>query len=333
MQINKLRKRLQAAIFSFWLLLAYIISALVWWYITLEQQNREIASIRINSNTTAVPPGSATPLSNTDEATKAISLRNRRSVKYAGEGAIFLVVTLVGAAFVYRAVKKQLRLNQQQQDFIMAVTHELKTPLAVGRLNIETLQKRKLTEEQQQRLLQNTLVEMQRLNDLTTNILVVSRIDAGAYKPNNEAIHLSALVGTIVADFEKQHSETKLVSEIEHDVFTQGDSLLLKLVVSNLLGNAIKYSGTGGQITITLSGKTKPKLTVADRGPGIADAEKTKIFNKFYRTENESTRNAQGTGLGLYLCKKILRGHKAEIGVSDNQPKGSIFTVTFQQHG
>jgi two-component system, OmpR family, sensor histidine kinase CiaH len=333
MSANQQRKRLRAAILSFWLLLGYIIAALVWWFITLEQQNREIARIKTTPAIVNIPPETGNAV-NALEAAKVANLRKRRTFKYAGEGVTFLVIILLGAAFVYRGVKKQLELNQRQQDFIMAVTHELKTPLAIGRLNIETLLKRKLPEEKQQRLLHDTLSEMQRLNDLTTNILVVSRLDAGEYHRNNEALHLSALVMQTVDDFEKQHGEKTITTDIEPDVFTVGDTLLLKLVVSNLLANALKYSGAGKPVLIKLAGKTKPILTVTDNGPGIPDAEKQKIFTKFYRIENEITRNTQGTGLGLYLCKKILTDHKSEIQITDNRPTGSIFTVTFtKQHG
>jgi signal transduction histidine kinase len=333
MQANHQRKRLRVAILSFWLLLGYIIAALVWWFITLEQQNREIARIKTTPATVNVPPETGNAINAPEEA-KISNLRKRRTIKYAAEGITFLVIILLGAAFVYRGVKKQLELNQRQQDFIMAVTHELKTPLAIGRLNIETLLKRKLPEEKQQRLLHDTLSEMQRLNDLTTNILVVSRLDAGEYNRNNEVLHLSALVTQTVDDFEKQHAEKTIAVNIEPDIFTVGDTLLLKLVLSNLLGNALKYSGADKPVLIHLMGKTTPILTVTDSGPGIPAAEKQKIFNKFYRIENEITRNTQGTGLGLYLCKKILKDHKAEIEITDNRPTGSIFTVTFtKQHG
>lgn len=322
MRSNQQRRRLRAAIFTFWLLFMYIIAALVWWYITLDQQNRDIARIK-SDNANSIPA----------IAKAEQNAAKRRTIKYAAEGATFFIVILIGAIYVYRSVRKQLTLNRQQQDFIMAVTHELKTPLAIGRLNIETMQKRKLSEEQQQKLLQSTLFEMQRLNDLTTNIIVVSRLDAGEYKHGKEAIHLSALVASVVNEFQKQYPDQKITADIEQDVFTHGDSLLLKLVVSNLLGNAIKYSGVGKPIVISLSGQSQVILSVADQGPGVADNEKQMIFDKFYRVQNESTRNTQGTGLGLYLCKKILQDHKASIRVSDNVPTGSMFIVTFQKNG
>jgi K+-sensing histidine kinase KdpD len=102
--------------------------------------------------------------------------KNERPGKYIGEGVTFLLVILVGAVFVYRATKKQILLSQQEQNFMMAVTHELKTPIAVTKLNLETLQKHKkdLDETKQQKLIINSLHEADRLNALTNNILVCS---------------------------------------------------------------------------------------------------------------------------------------------------------------
>jgi K+-sensing histidine kinase KdpD len=102
------------------------------------------------------------------------------------------------------------------------------------------------------------------------------------------------------------------------------------MLVSNLVENALKYAPKEGLISIELKKeKGSPVLSIKDEGVGITDQEKSKIFDKFYRVGNESTRTTQGTGLGLYLCKKIATDHHAAIQVSDNQPTGSIFTVRF----
>jgi len=109
-----------------------------------------------------------------------------------------------------------------------------------------------------------------------------------------------------------------------------GDALLLQLLVNNLIENALKYSPKEGVITVTLERKGRSvSLAVADQGQGIPDDEKKKIFDKFYRTGQEATRRTKGTGLGLYLCRKIAEDHDATLKVADNSPVGSIFTVTF----
>ena len=110
-----------------------------------------------------------------------------------------------------------------------------------------------------------------------------------------------------------------------------GDPLLLQLLINNLLENAIKYSPKGKPITCRLNQHSaKIELQVIDEGPGIPYTEKKNVFKKFYRLGDETTRKTQGTGLGLYLCKKIAEDHDAEISVTDNPSGGSSFTVSFK---
>ena len=109
-----------------------------------------------------------------------------------------------------------------------------------------------------------------------------------------------------------------------------GESLLLQLLISNLIENAIKYSADAVEIIVKLENSAKKiVLSIADFGIGISDKEKKAVFEKFYRSGNENKRKTKGTGLGLYLCKKIILFHSGNISVKDNQPNGSIFTVTF----
>ena len=106
--------------------------------------------------------------------------------------------------------------------------------------------------------------------------------------------------------------------------------MLLKLLLSNLLENANKYSPKGRPIELHLSQKERQIfLQVIDEGSGIADEEKSAVFEKFYRIGNEQTRKTQGTGLGLYICQKIVKDHGGNILIKDNQPSGSKFIVQF----
>nr|HNH23248.1 ATP-binding protein [Ferruginibacter sp.] len=211
---------------------------------------------------------------------------------------------------------------------MMALTHELKTPIAVAKLNLETMQKRKLDEQQQQRLLQTALQETNRLNTLCNNMLLSSQIEAGGYRITDEETNFSELVNTCVQDFVNRFPQNNIRASIAEDQFVLGDRLLLQLLVNNLIDNAIKYSPKEAAIRIELSGgQHRLSLRVKDEGKGISDEEKKKIFNKYYRVGNAATRAAKGTGLGLYLSKKIARQHNANISVTDNAPTGSIFTV------
>jgi signal transduction histidine kinase len=308
----------------YWVLLVYIVAALVWWFIALNQQNERMSLLLFNE----LKHDDPAYLIKTEKIDDA---RQRKTAQYAGEGLTFFALILVGAVFVYRATRRQIKLSQQQQNFMMAVTHELKTPIAVTQLNLETLQKRKLDEPQRQKLITNTLQEANRLNTLCNNILLASQLDAGAYKVSMSELDMSTLVQSIVNEYTDRYPNRHITHQISPEIDLVGEHLLLRMLINNLLDNALKYTPKDKLITVTLTSKNKQVLlSVADQGPGIPKEERSKIFEKFYRIGNENTRTAKGSGLGLFLCKKIAEDHDADIKVSDNQPQGSIFTVEFK---
>lgn len=307
---------------GYWFLLAYIMAALVWWFISLEQQNNSITAVRLAEI-------SANDPNYTKKVKAVLDIKRRKHAQYIGEGVIFMLLILLGALLVYRATRRYLRLGHQQNNFMMAVTHELKTPIAVARLNLETLQKRKLDAAQQEKLLQQALLETDRLNELCNNILLASRFDAGINADHKEPINFSALVASCMDDFRKRFPGKQLSANIAEEVDVIGDALQLKLLVNNLLDNANKYAPRDTPISVQLAAAGgMAKLQVADEGPGIVPEERNKVFDKFYRQGNEATRLKKGTGLGLYLANKIAHGHGGSISISDNVPNGAVFTVS-----
>lgn len=308
----------------YWVLLVYMVAALFWWFIALEKQNLDISQIRLSELKKDAP-------AYFENAQAIEEARKRKTAQYIGEGSTFLALILLGAVFVYRATRRQIMLSQQQQNFMMAITHELKTPIAITQLNLETLQKRKLDEEKQQKLISNTLQEANRLNILCNNILFASQLDAGAYRGNKEEINFTDLAEGCVDECNSRYPHRTIKENIQEAIYLNGEKLLLQMLISNLLDNALKYSPVDEPVTISLSEQNQEVvLTVSDLGSGIADTEKKKIFDKFYRSGDENTRKAKGTGLGLYLCKKIMNSHKGYISVTDNQPRGSSFTAIFR---
>ncbi len=314
-------KKLRSIFFLYWFLLAYILVALIWWFIALTRQNQQMANYELEQ------------LQQTDTLYQAKyqeikSVEKRKTAQYFGEGVTFFLLIVAGAVFVFRAVRRELKISEQQQNFMIAITHELKTPISVAMLNLETMQKRKLDEQQQQRLLQNTLEETNRMNALCNNMLLSSQIEAGGYRLTMEETNISELVIKCVHDFENRYPQQNIKMDITPDIFTDGDRLLLQMLVNNLVDNAIKYSQRELPISVLLSEKNNQIfLRVKDEGKGIAEEERTRIFTKFYRIGNAATKAAKGTGLGLYLSKKIAAQHNANITVTDNTPSGSIFTV------
>lgn len=318
-------KKIRAIFFIYWFLLLYIIAALVWWYIALYRQNSLMTAFELQELRTDEP-------GYREKYRQIIEMESRKKTQYAGEGATFFLVIVTGAFFVYRAVHRELMLSRQQQHFMMAVTHELKTPIAVAKINLETLQLRKLDEEKQQQLIYNTLQETNRLNSLCNNMLVSSQIEAGGYQVTNEEINISSLVEACVHDYKIRFSQRKFHSAIQNDLFVYGDKMLLQIAINNLVDNAIKYSPKESPITVEVSvQENKLQIQVKDEGKGVEAQDKNKVFDKFYRVGNEATRKAKGTGLGLYLTKKIIQSHKGEIFIRDNKPHGSIFIIELKQ--
>ena len=317
--INKLK----LVSFIYWIFLTYMIAAFVWWYVSLQKQNNLIADIKFQTIQLSDPA--------LKEKTNTIQdFQLRKTKQFIGEGLTFLFLFLLGAISVYRSLLKQLRYSNQQQNFMMAVTHELKTPISISHLNIETLLKRDLDLAQQNKLLEATLKETKRLDALSNNILLASQLDMGLYETNKQEINLSILVKDAMASFQERFPLRLCNIIVEDEIIIQGETLLLQILVNNLLDNAHKYSPVNMPITIHLHNRNhKIILAVEDKGKGVPMNERDKIFEKFYRVGDESTRSAKGTGLGLYLCKKITTFHNAIIQIQSNQTEGSIFTVTF----
>ncbi|MCU0388810.1 MAG: HAMP domain-containing histidine kinase [Chitinophagaceae bacterium] len=305
----------------YWIMLLYVIAALVWWFIALNQQSSEMAALRVAQVASNDPAYQ-------EKMNEALAFKKRKNAQYTGEGLIFLLVIMVGAVFVYRATRKQLQLVRQQQNFLMAVTHELKTPISVTKLNLETLQFRKLDESKQKKLIQSAIFETERLNDLTNNILLASRIDGGETVDFSQNVALDKLVSDVVRQFESRYPERKISLTHEGHFLIAGDELLLRILLSNLLDNALKYTPPGSMVEVKLGGAGKyVTMEVSDTGTGISDEEKKKVFEKFYRVGGEETRSTKGTGLGLYLCRKIATAHKGSIQLLDNKPQGAVFLV------
>ena len=188
------KKKLVLVSVVYWFLLSYMLAALLWWFIALEKQNRLIANIRLGEF-------KKDDISYILKVAEVESAAKRKTIQYIGEGLTFLGLIMFGAVFVFRATRRQIRLSHQQQNFMMAVTHELKTPIAVTQLNLETLQKRQLDDGTKQKLIVNTLQEANRLNTLCNNILFASQLDAGIYSKHLQEINFTDLIHGCIDDF------------------------------------------------------------------------------------------------------------------------------------
>ncbi len=260
-----------------------------------------------------------------------LSLKNTMII---GEGIVFIMIMLLGFIYTYKAFLKEVVLAQRQQNFMLSVTHEFKTPLASLRLYLETLIKRELPAARKEEILQKALGDTERLHALTENILLATRIDLNAYPLQRQTRNLSAFVealsdnltGSIGANYETH-------KEIEPEIFFAFDELAMSSIFCNLYENAVKYSDPGARIRIALYREADQiKLSVSDQGSGIPAAARKKIFGKFFRVGNEETRSSKGTGLGLFIVKNFTALHQGKIEVRDNTPKGTVFEISFPFH-
>jgi two-component system, OmpR family, sensor histidine kinase CiaH len=317
-------KKIKFVFIIFWMLLAYTIVALSWWFIDLSIQNNEICAIKIKYISTS---GAAYK----KEYDEIINASRLNKIQYAGEGAAFILLIIAGAIFIYKGFIKELRLSRDQRNFMMAITHELKTPIAIAKLNLETLQKHKLSEAQQKNILNASIQETNRLDILCNNLLISSQIEAGGYQIIHETQNISEIVKNCADDYIARFPARVFIKSISIDIFIKGDIFLIQIAISNLIENAIKYAPKEKPITISLCKENgNAIIKIIDEGLGISEAEWPLLFKKYYRSGNESTKRAKGTGLGLYLVDRICKVHKGNISIENNPKGGSMFIFTLK---
>lgn len=309
------------------LLLAYIITAVVFWEMSLQKLSGRIYAQEVITLKSRID-STATPVEFNAELSARKHDLDRRTMQYIGEGSTFIIVILIGAGVVYSSLKRRFMLSRQQNNFMLAVTHELKTPIAAIKLNLQTMEKHQLPQEKREQLVGRSIKEANRLNDLCNNILLASQLEGGTYKSSADTLDLSQLTEDAVAEYAARHPQ-RFEEDITPGCLVKGDKVMLQIALNNLLENAVKYTPADKPITVTLEkAGDRIQLQVKDQGTGIPDAEKKKVFDKFYRVGSEETRKAKGTGLGLYLTCKVITQNRGQIVVKDNQPNGAIFEIS-----
>ncbi len=300
--------------------MTYLVAAFSWWTILLTQKNKEVFELKKEilefSN-----PGKL------DQLEKSYNTSRKMII---GEGLVFAITILVSLLLVNRAYGTEIKTNKKLNNFLLSVTHELKTPIASLQLINRTLLKKKVDEEKQLDLIQTAQDESLRLESLVNNILTVTQMDNN-YNYNYENLDLLNLLNERVSRFQKifPDFDISLSSSTDNSIIKGDYESLIKLV-DNLVDNAIKYSADSNIVELEVSRENQfVILKVKDYGVGIADNEKSRIADKFYRIGDEDTRSSKGTGLGLFIVKEICKAHKAKLRVTDNTPKGSIFEIRF----
>lgn len=316
----------------FYLLVVYIFASFTWWILFLfrisaEAYNEKKELTQLNFIYQQKSPELS---DNSVELNRIDREYRRKIIMILGEGSVFLIILLVVTIKTNQSLQREYKVNRLQKNFLLSITHELRSPIASSKIAMQTLLKHELLpREKAKSLLNNSLHDMDRLQGLVENILLATKIEDHTFQIGKGNCELSEIVQTAV-DKAREVSGGQYLFEtaIQPGVVVAGDRMGLTSVVTNLLENALKYSAAGTAIQVGVTEDEKfARITIADQGYGIPDTEKKKVFEKFYRIGQEETRKAKGTGLGLYIVDRIMALHKGKVSVRDNKPRGAVFEV------
>lgn len=249
------------------------------------------------------------------------------------EGFVLLILTVLGIYRIAKSRQKEIQVANQQRNFLLSITHELKSPIASIQLVLETFKRRRLNEEQTSKLTQNALVDTYRLHKLVQDLLLAARVEGG-YQYTFDLCDFKVLIQKCADNYANKFSGHFIVNTLtENYQTTRGDYSMLESVFNNIIDNALKYAGHSSEITIDIDNQEGfVIIRIADEGPGIPKLERKKVFSKFYRIGNEDTRKAKGTGLGLHIVNQIIIAHQGKIVIKDNVPNGTVFSIFLPQN-
>ena len=220
--------------------------------------------------------------------------------------------------------------------FTADASHELRTPLTILRSAIEVALERERSPEDYRRVLKESLEEVQRMTRIVEDLLLLARADAGTLEPRREPVRLDALASEVIEEM-KGLAETRGVvvsSDIAGPVIMAGDERWLRQMLYNLLDNAMKYTPPAGRVRVTLEQRNSgAEISVTDTGPGIPEAEQSRLFERFYRVDKARSREDGGSGLGLAIALWVARSHEGDIKIESRAGEGSTFRVILPQGG
>jgi len=252
-------------------------------------------------------------------------------------GSTFFALVLVGVVLYLILSVKAIRLNQRQSNFIDAVTHELKSPIASLKLYLQTLNRHQVTVEQQADFQKFMLDDLERLDHLIDHLLDAARLEHSQLATDAENVPLDELLArSAKLACERYRLPAETIQLRLEPALVHARPADLEIIFRNLLDNALKYSGERPQVEVEShrNGQDQAIVRIGDNGPGIPANLRRKIFGRFVRLGNELERKTAGTGLGLYIVRTLVKrmGGKIQVWNKTNDT-GTVFEVSLPAAG
>jgi signal transduction histidine kinase len=307
------------ALLQFYFLVIYVFLQFSWWTYLIIDLNREIHDLRIEQIEANYP----------EKKLVYDRLLEKRKWMVLGESSVFVAILVLGVYRTLRSLRRETNLAKLQRNFLMATAHELRTPVASVRLQLDTIVRHRLDADQTERLIQHARAETERLELLIEKALMATRLENGKYPMNPEPFSPADLISQkLQSSFLEHISNKKITIDAPDKSHIVMDKTVFTSIFSNLVENALKYGGAEGQVEVKLElTESQLRLVVSDQGPGINERDLKLIFNRFYRSGNEETRSAKGTGLGLFIVSQLVKAMRGRINVVNRSPSGAVFEV------
>jgi len=247
-------------------------------------------------------------------------------------GLVLLVAVLIAMYLIFIYLNKQINLTKLYDNFIGNVTHELKSPLASIQLYLETMKIRRVPQTKQKDFIELMMQDASRLNYLINSILKISALEQKRIAHNFDIYEADSIIRQLISESLQQFKLSVDAATISGSApcLCVIDKNALKIVIDNLIDNALKYSTTPIHLEIVMDCASSKSFAVSfiDQGIGIAAKDQKQVFKKFHRIYNPDSPNVKGTGLGLYWVKEIIKYHGGKISVfSEGKNKGSTFQI------
>jgi signal transduction histidine kinase len=308
--------------------MVYIIAAIAWWTILLYQKNLQKFGIYEAIRSEQHDPAQKEILEEIRKISSddMIKSKNRTNVMIFSEALVFVIFLIIGWWLINKGYNSLVVAERMKKNFLLSISHELKSPIASIRLAFETLQRFSKGDKNLNKISTQGLNESNRLNELVNNLLLTTRLEE-TYQADLAEVQLDEFLSKLIQRLKNKYPNSTIDYQIiPTNAVALVDATALEIILNNLIDNALKYSQPTPVIKVILQLKNGLlKGSVEDNGPGIPETETELIFDRFYRVGSEARRKTKGTGLGLFLVKRLIHWTKGRIEVANRQDSGTIF--------